>query len=99
MSLVTGLEAARRVMPSPAQPNRPRWVVIAANSPRVGKVERAISRQLILSKQLTTPEVARRIYSATKYWQVGNIRRAAPKIGVECGRKRSPGCPVLWRLK
>jgi hypothetical protein len=66
--------------------------------PRAGRVERAIRRHLILSKQLTTPELAQRIYSATKYWQVGNIRRAA-KFAVECGRQRSPGCPVLWRLK
>jgi hypothetical protein len=88
------------LLESPLAPsNRQRSVVIAANSPRVGKVERAIRRHLILRKQLTTPELARRIFSATKYWQVGNIRRAAPKFAVQCGVVRSPGCPVLWRLK
>jgi hypothetical protein len=84
----------------PAAPrDRPRSVDIAANSPRIGKVERAIRRQLILSKQLTTTELARRIYSATKYWQVGNVRRAAPKFAVECGRRRSAGAPIVWKLR
>jgi hypothetical protein len=83
----------------PARPNRPPSVVIAANSPRAGRIERAIRRHLILSKQLTTSELAECISSATKYWQIGNIRRAAPKFAVQCGVVRSPGCPVLWRLK
>ena len=65
----------------------------------VGWVERAIRRHLILSKQLTTTELAQRIYSATQSWQVGNVRRAAPKFAVECGRRRAPGMPIVWRLK
>jgi hypothetical protein len=56
-------------------------------------------RHLILSKQLTTTELAQRIYSATQSWQVGNVRRAAPKFAVECGRRRAPGMPIVWRLK
>ena len=83
----------------PASPDRPRSVVIAANSPRVGWVERAIRRQLILSKQLTTTELTRRIYRTALPWQVGNVRRAAPKFAVECGRGRSAGAPIVWRLK
>jgi hypothetical protein len=50
----------------PAQPNRQRSVVIAANSPRIGRLERAIRRQLILSKQLATTQLAQRIYRTTK---------------------------------
>jgi hypothetical protein len=82
-----------------AQLNRPRSVVIAANSPRVGRLERAIRRHLILSERLTTTQLAQRIYRTTKPWQLGNVRRAAPKFAVEVGRRRSRGVPILWRLK
>jgi hypothetical protein len=51
-------------------------------------------RQLILSKQLTTTELAQRIYSGTQSWQVGNVRRAAPKFA-EVGRRRSAGAPIM----
>jgi hypothetical protein len=80
----------------PAQPNRPRSVVIAARAPRVGRVQRQIRRLLIVRGQMTTVALAGSIYARpTKSWHRWNMRRAAPKVAV---RVRGHDHPVLWRL-
>ena len=75
-----------------------RSVVIAARAPRVGKIERAIRRQLILRDKLTTPPLSQAIYRSTKHWQLYNVRRAAVKFCRPLHRKRAPGLPIVWSL-
>jgi hypothetical protein len=87
-----------RHMPPP--PDRHRSVVIAARAPRVGRVERLVRRQLIISGALTTAQLAKRIYgSPTKHWHYFNVRRAAPKFAVEISRRRPIGTPIVWKLR
>jgi hypothetical protein len=58
-----------------------------------------VRRQLIISGELTTPQIAKRIYGLpTKHWHCFNVRRAAGKFAVEAYRRRSPGCPIVWVL-
>jgi hypothetical protein len=81
----------------PAQPIRPRSVVIAARAPRVGRVQRQIRRLLIIRGQMTTVELAGSIYARpTKSWHRWNVRRAALKVAVHVQRGRGGW---LWRLK
>jgi hypothetical protein len=75
-------------------------LVAAANRPRLGALARRIRRSLIIAgKPLTTPQIARRIYRTTHYWQVGNVYRAAPRVAERVRQVRSAGLPVLERLK
>jgi hypothetical protein len=63
-------------------------------------VQRRVRRLLIVHGEMTTPQLCQAIYGRlTQHWQYERVRLAARKFAVECGRQRSPGCPVLWRLK
>ena len=84
---------------TPARLNRERSVVIAARAPRIGKIERAVRRQLIIRKKLTTPQLAECVYGSAKHWQLYNVRRAAVKFCRPLYRKRVPGLPIVWQLK
>ena len=83
----------------PRSPGRERSVVIAARAPRIGKIERAVRRQLIIREKLTTPQLAECVYGSAKHWQLYNVRRAAAKFCRPLYRKLSPGLPIVWRLK
>jgi hypothetical protein len=84
----------------PARPNRLRSVDIAANSPRVGKIERQVRRLLIVRGRMTTTQLMEAIYPRpTQHWHYERVRRAASKFAIECGRRRSPGVPIIWRLR
>jgi hypothetical protein len=88
-----------RLIERPARPNRARQLTLAANSPRVGRIERQVRRLLIVRGRMTTTQLMKAIYgSPTQHWHYERVRRAASKFAVEFGRKRSPGVPIIWRL-
>jgi hypothetical protein len=81
---------------STRRPNIP----VCPDRPRVGRIQRQIRRLLIIHERMTTSELARHIYPRpTQHWQRKAIRGAARKFAVEYGRRRSPGVPIIWRLK
>ncbi len=83
---------------------RARQVVIAARTPRIGRVQRQIRRAFIAHhyRPLTTIELMRWCYpKVTKFkrWHSYGVRRAAPKFAVAIGRRRCTGYPVIWAPK
>jgi hypothetical protein len=61
--------------------------------------KRQVRRLLVINKRMTTTELTRRIYRTTKPWQVGNVRRAAPKFAVGVYRRRARGMPIARKLR
>jgi hypothetical protein len=84
-----------------APPIRRPTIPIRRILPRVGRVQRQVRRLLVIHGPLPTGELARRINSCptAEDWQLTQVRASARKFAVECGRRRSPGAPILWRLK
>jgi hypothetical protein len=79
-----------------ARPNRERSVVIAANSPRVRRIERQVRRLLIVRGQMSTTQLMKAIYgSPTQHWHYERVRRAARKFAAETHRRRSRGMPIV----
>jgi hypothetical protein len=49
---------------------------------------------------MTTSELRLAIYGDPhREWPQIQVWRSAAKFAVEDGRRRSPGAPILWRLK
>jgi len=91
--MLMGLSGARAPSIRRAQ------LVMAANRPRIGYVERQVRRELIAAGHaLTTRQLAERIYRTTplENWHLGNVRRSAPKFAVRVRRIRRRGLPILW---
>jgi hypothetical protein len=81
-------------------PNRRPQTAVRRNWTRIGRVQLRARRLLIIAGQVTTSEMARRIYGTQpKPWQLDQVRKSAAKFAVEVERRRSPGAPILWRLK
>jgi hypothetical protein len=67
---------------------------------RVGHIQRQIRRLLIVHGAMTTTELARSIYPRpNQEWQHRQVRRSAAKFAVEADRVRSPGAPIVWKLR
>jgi hypothetical protein len=63
-------------------------------------IQRRVRRLLIVHGEMTTPQLRQAIYgSPTKHWQYRPVGDAARKFAIECGRRRSAGAPIVWRLK
>jgi hypothetical protein len=72
-------------------------------APRQGRLKDAIRLAFVISrgKPLTTGELMNRCYPASvllgdKRWYRQNVRRAALKLAVPCGRSHKRGRPILW---
>jgi hypothetical protein len=67
---------------------------------RIGRIERRVRRALIIRGPMSTTELRLAVYGQPfRDWQRKQIRRAAAKFAVEADRMRSPGAPIVWRLK
>jgi hypothetical protein len=86
---------------------RPRWhslrrpiLAPLPKRPPTGRNQTKVRRALIMAgKELSTTELARRIYARPTYDQVTMVYRAAPKFAERVGYRASRGKPVLWRLR
>ena len=83
--------------------DRRHQLLIAARSPRVGRIELRVRRAFIANNghPLSTTELMRRVYPRVvkfKHWHSYSIRRAAPKFAVRVGRRRCRGMPIVWQL-
>jgi hypothetical protein len=72
-------------------------------APRQGRLKDTIRFAFVMSrgKPLTTGELMNCCYPASvlfgdKSWYRQNVRRAALKLAVPCGRSHKRGRPILW---
>ena len=82
------------------QPNRRPAITLRTDYSRIGRIQRQIRRLLIIHGPMTSGELARRLYPRpNKDWHWRQVRDSASRFAERIGNVRSPGRPVLWRLK